>query len=163
MATIRWFWGKETLGVFRPLSVYRGWIVRRARNGHGARPYLCGRGCLPSSLALRFGCSFQSLLSRVRGHRRGRILLRSHRACFLPTYHLLLVTIALLCTSNLSTLCAILGLQASFAAELQQDAMLRVTQMNLNIQQRHTFQTVIVIDCVHRYNQDDLKLLPSSS
>ena len=26
-----------------------------------------------------------------------------------------------------------------------------------------TFQTVIVIDCVHRYNQDDLKLLPSSS
>lgn len=51
-------------------------------------------------------------------------------------YHLLLVTIALHCTSNLSTLCAILGLQASFAAELQQDAMLRVTQMNLNIQQR---------------------------
>ena len=50
MATIRWFWGRETLGVFRPLSVYRGWIVRRARNGHGARPYLCGRGCL---LALR--------------------------------------------------------------------------------------------------------------
>ncbi|KAF8481040.1 hypothetical protein DFH94DRAFT_737570 [Russula ochroleuca] len=72
---------------------------------------------------------------------------------------LALVTIALFAHAAhlklVDAVCDPRALQASFA-ELQQDAMLRITQMN--ILQRHTFQTVI--DCVHCYTQNQSQETP---